>query len=308
MSASTSSLAFVRKPLSLRKLAANRANALRSTGPRTAPGKLVVSQNALKHGLCTQRSVLPGDSEVDYDQLSEELRRDLRPKTPLQNLLLNRIVAVQWKLIRLQDAELQLYELESIKAAPAEMSDGATQMTNDKGQMTIPRTDSPAQPARLVDDDDYAERPLYNNMFPCEVLARRFSDDPDNGFILLHRYDQALQREFRSLLTRFHQVQKIWPTTPYDDDDVPVIPRPRAFRHTCQKQTQTHQSSDSATPVESATCDPRALRDIVNSAKQTQTPRALAVTNSKEQITNNQAQRPRNIDPPPQSSDTDRRQ
>jgi hypothetical protein len=34
-----------------RKISANRANARRSTGPRTAGGRLRASLNALKHGL-----------------------------------------------------------------------------------------------------------------------------------------------------------------------------------------------------------------------------------------------------------------
>ena len=33
------------------KIAANRRNALRSTGPRTPAGKLVVAQNAIRHGV-----------------------------------------------------------------------------------------------------------------------------------------------------------------------------------------------------------------------------------------------------------------
>ena len=39
-----------RKPVSPRRLAANRANAARSTGPRTLEGKARSAQNARKHG------------------------------------------------------------------------------------------------------------------------------------------------------------------------------------------------------------------------------------------------------------------
>jgi hypothetical protein len=41
------------RPISERKLRANRANAKKSTGPRTARGKSFSRLNALKHGLCS---------------------------------------------------------------------------------------------------------------------------------------------------------------------------------------------------------------------------------------------------------------
>ncbi|HEX2555441.1 MAG TPA: hypothetical protein VHL98_17210 [Microvirga sp.] len=42
-----------------RKIAANRQNAQRSTGPRTAAGKQLVSQNACRHGLATDAMAVP---------------------------------------------------------------------------------------------------------------------------------------------------------------------------------------------------------------------------------------------------------
>ena len=95
---------LARNSISTRKLSANRANALKSTGPRTLAGKRIVSQNALKHGLCTNRAVLSGECEATYDTLAGELRADLRPRTALQNLLLQRIVNIYWKLIRIPNA------------------------------------------------------------------------------------------------------------------------------------------------------------------------------------------------------------
>jgi hypothetical protein len=57
---------------SSRKIAANRANARRSTGPRTAGGRLRASLNALKHGLAVPASAHP-TLQQDIDHLAREL-------------------------------------------------------------------------------------------------------------------------------------------------------------------------------------------------------------------------------------------
>ena len=48
-----------KKIVSLRKIEANRRNALRSTGPRTRRGENFSRWNALEHGLLVQQVVLP---------------------------------------------------------------------------------------------------------------------------------------------------------------------------------------------------------------------------------------------------------
>lgn len=49
----------VKRPISDRKLQANRANAKRSTGPRTEAGKVASRRNALKHGILSLAIDLP---------------------------------------------------------------------------------------------------------------------------------------------------------------------------------------------------------------------------------------------------------
>jgi hypothetical protein len=60
----------VKRPISERKLQANRANAQRSTGPRTTAGKTASRQNALKHGILSRSVDLPiRPSELDLSSL-----------------------------------------------------------------------------------------------------------------------------------------------------------------------------------------------------------------------------------------------
>ena len=45
-----------------RKIEANRQNAQHSTGPSTPEGRAAVRLNGLKHGLCAETIVVPGEA------------------------------------------------------------------------------------------------------------------------------------------------------------------------------------------------------------------------------------------------------
>src|SRR2546422_4948203 len=47
-----------KRPVSERRIQANRRNALRSTGPKTVRGKRTVSRNAIKHGFLAREVVI----------------------------------------------------------------------------------------------------------------------------------------------------------------------------------------------------------------------------------------------------------
>ena len=60
-----------KRPVSERKIQANRQNALRSTGPTTARGKRNVSRNAIKHGILAREVVITaGDGEESLKAVS----------------------------------------------------------------------------------------------------------------------------------------------------------------------------------------------------------------------------------------------
>ena len=56
----------------IKQIEANRANALRSTGPRTEAGKAASSGNALRHGFTARRVVIEGEDPVLFDRLRDE--------------------------------------------------------------------------------------------------------------------------------------------------------------------------------------------------------------------------------------------
>ena len=67
---------------SKQRLEANRANAKRSTGPKTREGKKRSSGNAYKLGL-TARLLLDGEDVAEFDRLRRQLVQDYKPQSTL---------------------------------------------------------------------------------------------------------------------------------------------------------------------------------------------------------------------------------
>ena len=88
-----------------RRLAANRANAKRSTGPRTPAGKARARVNAHKHGLAAH---VAGDPEVE--RLVGLLGGDLQD--PRERALVRRIAESQCIINRAQHARRQVLQAE----------------------------------------------------------------------------------------------------------------------------------------------------------------------------------------------------
>ncbi len=98
--------------ISERKLAANRANAQLSTGPRTTQGKARSSRNALKHGLLSSQILLEHEDANELEALREGFYADLQPVGTLEEVLVERIIASAWLHRRALWAETALMEWE----------------------------------------------------------------------------------------------------------------------------------------------------------------------------------------------------
>jgi hypothetical protein len=89
--------------------AANRRNALRSTGPRTEAGLARSSRNALRHGLTAQRLMLTGESLEDFHQLRQDLYAELAPGGAIESQLIEKLAALMWRLERAPAFEVALF-------------------------------------------------------------------------------------------------------------------------------------------------------------------------------------------------------
>lgn len=93
------------KSVSERKRAANRANSLKSTGPRTRRGKRRSAMNGFVHGFFAQHLVLKGEDPREFAQLRRTILGDLRPRNTIELALCERVVSASWRLRRLQTIE-----------------------------------------------------------------------------------------------------------------------------------------------------------------------------------------------------------
>jgi hypothetical protein len=87
------------------QIAANRANAQRSNGPRTGVGKAAAARNARKHGLFAKEVLAMGESAARFAELRQGVREALAPEGELEDALCARIVGCLWRLRRIARLE-----------------------------------------------------------------------------------------------------------------------------------------------------------------------------------------------------------
>jgi hypothetical protein len=67
-----------------RQIEANRKNALLSTGPKTNEGKMIVSGNAVKHGILTNKVFIQDELREEFERMREGFYFDFQPKGDLE--------------------------------------------------------------------------------------------------------------------------------------------------------------------------------------------------------------------------------
>jgi hypothetical protein len=96
-----------------RQIAANRANAKKSTGPKTEAGKLASSQNATTHGLLSQIIVLKTEREPGFQELLDKLTRELEPRCALEMGYVESMAVARWRQTRLWAMQTAALDIET---------------------------------------------------------------------------------------------------------------------------------------------------------------------------------------------------
>ena len=94
------------------QIRANRANALRSTGPKTPEGKKVCAQNSIRHGMLSQTVVLEGESQDRFIDLLTSLQSQLKPRSDAEAAIVETMAIARWKQMRIWGIQKAGFDLE----------------------------------------------------------------------------------------------------------------------------------------------------------------------------------------------------
>src|SRR4051812_45711066 len=96
------------------RVAANRRNALRSTGPRTVEGKQRSRANALKHGLCA--AVVVAEDAKLVQQRASDWFDALKPQNEFQSWLVDEIAIISLRIDRCERMERRARDVKAMRA------------------------------------------------------------------------------------------------------------------------------------------------------------------------------------------------
>jgi hypothetical protein len=210
--------------MSAKKKEANRENAQRSTGPKTAAGKKSVRHNALKHGILAKATLLPGEDPELFSALREELRSSIDPVGELEETLVEMIASYAWRLRRLVQAESGLYVkeiyerrarraasiAESFRKRPPELGKSPMQALGESADFSEDHLKV------VVDEVGYAaaleragEARSHLETEAVEI-ARAFGEDATkvDMFSKLSRYETTIERALFKALNELRSLQE----------------------------------------------------------------------------------------------------
>jgi len=169
-----------------RQIAANQANALRSTGPRSLAGKARSNQNAIKHGLTAQHGMLPGEDPEEFKGLRQAMFNSLNPQGALENQLVERAASLMWRLRRFPVFEMALFEW--VAHYQAEKYDD----TDDVIEFVPVERRNDLNPDLEASNDDLADGLKVGRMFEALLSADLTSK--------LSRYETSMQNQLSMTL------------------------------------------------------------------------------------------------------------
>jgi len=178
---------------------ANKANAKKSTGPKTRAGKTRSKMNAMKHGILSSETLIADGETVENAEaladLRDELRADLAPVGTLEEFLVDRLLVQIWRLRRLLRFETgATREVADDVVASWVAQQREAQRIRDQIDAQLRRMlpDSPPKPPKWIETDDLeSDLKLAEDDSEALKLENPLEQPcPDLGWALLHAADE----------------------------------------------------------------------------------------------------------------------
>ena len=163
-------------PSSAARIAANRANSLKSCGPTTPRGKEQSRRNALKHGMTGEGVVLPNEDAAEVERRFAAFRSELQPSGEIGEALVRRAAVCSVRMDR-----------------------GVSQETAALSER-VRRAEADFVPPEGMGDEEA-------RMLRAEA-GRRAMFDPSKEASLARKYEAAAERGFFRALKELRQLEK----------------------------------------------------------------------------------------------------
>jgi hypothetical protein len=166
------------KVISMRRQAANRANAQKSTGPKSPEGKARAAANAVRHGLAASNFVILTEDVGQFNGFRQSYMDRFGPRDGVEVDLIDRMVHAAWTERRTWSMENDAIDLQVRRMAPALAAEIGGATNGDRAARAI---------------EELAKQP---------TLA------------LLHRYAARLSNEFQRALKTLLELREKVPLIP----------------------------------------------------------------------------------------------
>ena len=110
-----------------KQIEANRANAKKSTGPKTHAGKDRARLNARKHGLTSRLLVIDEEDPTEFEELRAALMAQYDPHTPTECEFVEYLASQFWRLRRIPFFEAAIFAARHAQVA-TEMEEGSARL------------------------------------------------------------------------------------------------------------------------------------------------------------------------------------
>jgi hypothetical protein len=202
-----------------RQIAANRRNALLSTGPRSEVGKASSRRNALDHGLRAERLLLDGEDPAVFEMLREDLFEEFAPAMAYEAQLVDRITSLVWRLRRVAEFEIAILKWMDYRQAvmhdrqPLEAAAPPTSVLGARAYKGL-------TPANDADTNLERDQLRLGRLLEAEMNK--------NLMAKLSRYESDLMRQLRLTRTELadHQETRSAREAKERDGSTPVLPAP----------------------------------------------------------------------------------